>query len=87
MAAGTVQTLLVCATDGTVAHVLCPAGTNLKAIEGYVIDVAAHPFFDELLLTGVFDSAAMEFGFSGVLTLFIAGLSVGVVVSMIRKAK
>jgi len=40
-----------------------------------------------LLLAGGFDVQTAELGFLGVITLFVAGLSVGFIINMIRKLR
>lgn len=41
----------------------------------------------DLLLNGGFSREAFAYGFGGVLTLFVMGLGVGIVVGMMRKMK
>lgn len=87
MPAGTIQTIVVCAADGTVNMSVCDPGTKAKLIQGYVLDIGTGSFFDDLIFNGVFDVEAMTFGFGAVVTFFVVGLSIGLVVSVIRKAR
>lgn len=95
MPAGTLQSIVTCSTIGTVNSGICPPGQKLQLVQGYVIDVPAQTFFDSmydnssminLLLSGGFDADAALIGFAGVVSVFVVGLSAGVVVNTVRKA-
>ena len=54
--------------------------------DAYLLPIEAAPML-QLLLAGGFDETLVNYGFMGVVTLFVAGFSVGIIVSLIRKLR
>lgn len=55
-------------------------------VSAYLLPPDSAPMLG-LLLAGGFDSETALLGFMGVITLFVTGLTVGIVISQIRKAR
>jgi hypothetical protein len=63
------------ACDGTISYVTA-----------YLLPVDSAPML-ELLLAGGFDEEIAMLGFFGVISLFVAGFSVGIIANIIRKLR
>jgi len=63
---------------------LCDGTINY--IDAYLLPVDSAPML-ELLLAGGFDSELASVGFFGVISLFVVGLTVGLIVNQIRKLR
>ncbi len=72
--------LLAC--DGTFAYSSYRGKEWVRCSEWVEIDATQ----TQLLVSGGFDQDAFEVAFGGVLTLWVAGLSIGLIISIIRKA-
>jgi len=63
---------------------LCDGTINY--IDAYLLPIDSAPML-ELLLTGGFDEEVAMLGFFGVITLFVAGFTVGIIAQQIRKLR
>jgi hypothetical protein len=59
---------------------------TIEYIDAYLLPVDSAPML-ELLLAGGFDEEVAMLGFFGVVSLWVAGLSVGLIINLIRKLR
>lgn len=87
MAAGTIQTIVICAPS-PFSQAPCPAGQAVSTMQGFVLDPAYQASFDALVEP--FDYAVagqfFMFGFTTVVSFWLLGIAVGAIVNRVKRA-
>lgn len=87
MAAGTVQTIVICAPSAF-SQAPCPSGQAISTMQAFVLDPAYQASFNAL--TEPFDYAVagqfFMFGFTTVMSFWLLGIAVGAIVNRVKRA-